>query len=99
MYAGGIVINPENTHYLVIKDTESNRKIIDKWGDYFPFEFKNKKLILVYNPYKPIDKPSFDFDEFTSLEILKSINFTFPLLSTIIFSGLMSLCTIPLAWR
>ena len=29
MYAGGIVINPENTHYLVIKDTESNRKIID----------------------------------------------------------------------
>lgn len=64
MYAGGIVINPENTHYLVIKDTESNRKIIDKWGDYFPFEFKNKKLILVYNPYKPIDKPSFDFDEF-----------------------------------
>ena len=46
MYAGGIVINPENTHYLVIKDTESNRKIIDKWGDYFPFEFKNKKLIL-----------------------------------------------------
>lgn len=64
MYAGGIVINPENAHYLVIKDTESNRKIIDKWGDYFPFEFKNKKLILVYNPYKPIDKPSFDFDEF-----------------------------------